>query len=49
MQPRPREPLANITVLNLSRALAGPRATMMLGDLGAQPARPDAADLARRR
>ncbi|PRA10033.1 CoA transferase [Arthrobacter sp. MYb211] len=29
-------PLAGYTVIDLSRALAGPHATMMLGDLGAQ-------------
>lgn len=28
-------PLSGVTVVDLSRALAGPHATMMLGDLGA--------------
>ncbi|MBF9069463.1 CaiB/BaiF CoA transferase family protein [Streptacidiphilus fuscans] len=34
--PRPRGPLAGRLVLDLSRALAGPHAAMMLGDLGAR-------------
>ncbi|HET7799078.1 MAG TPA: CoA transferase, partial [Humibacillus xanthopallidus] len=29
-------PLSDIVVVDLSRALAGPHATMMLGDLGAR-------------
>ncbi|MEY9844431.1 crotonobetainyl-CoA:carnitine CoA-transferase CaiB-like acyl-CoA transferase [Streptacidiphilus sp. BW17] len=35
-KPRPRGPLAGRLVLDLSRALAGPHAAMMLGDLGAR-------------
>jgi crotonobetainyl-CoA:carnitine CoA-transferase CaiB-like acyl-CoA transferase len=34
--PSPRGPLADLLVVDLSRALAGPQATMMLGDLGAR-------------
>jgi crotonobetainyl-CoA:carnitine CoA-transferase CaiB-like acyl-CoA transferase len=34
--PNPRGPLADLLVVDLSRALAGPQATMMLGDLGAR-------------
>ena len=35
--PDPRtEPLQDVVVVDLSRALAGPHATMMLGDLGAR-------------
>jgi crotonobetainyl-CoA:carnitine CoA-transferase CaiB-like acyl-CoA transferase len=34
--PSTRGPLADLTVVDLSRALAGPQATMMLGDLGAR-------------
>ncbi|MFD1505765.1 CoA transferase [Georgenia yuyongxinii] len=34
--PEPRGPLAGTLVVDLSRALAGPHATMMLGDLGAR-------------
>ena len=29
-------PLAGVLVVDLSRALAGPQATMMLGDMGAR-------------
>jgi len=32
----PRGPLAGLVVVDLSRALAGPHAGMMLGDLGAR-------------
>ena len=34
--PSTRGPLADLLVVDLSRALAGPQATMMLGDLGAR-------------
>src|ERR671919_2490018 len=34
--PEPRPPLDGIVVLDLSRALAGPHAAMMLGDMGAR-------------
>jgi crotonobetainyl-CoA:carnitine CoA-transferase CaiB-like acyl-CoA transferase len=34
--PKHRGPLADLLVVDLSRALAGPQATMMLGDLGAR-------------
>jgi formyl-CoA transferase len=34
--PTPHGPLADLLVVDLSRALAGPQATMMLGDLGAR-------------
>jgi crotonobetainyl-CoA:carnitine CoA-transferase CaiB-like acyl-CoA transferase len=34
--PSPRGPLEDVLVVDLSRALAGPHATMMLGDLGAR-------------
>lgn len=34
--PAPAGPLAGLTVIDLSRALAGPHAGMMLGDLGAR-------------
>src|SRR5581483_221071 len=36
MSDRPRGQLADLLVVDLSRALAGPHATMMLGDLGAR-------------
>ena len=36
MSHRSTPPLAGITVVDLSRALAGPHATMMMGDLGAR-------------
>ena len=34
--PDPRGPLADVVVLDLTRALSGPQAAMMLGDLGAR-------------
>src|SRR6476620_5958007 len=34
--PTPRGPLGDVVVLDLTRALAGPQAAMMLGDLGAR-------------
>jgi formyl-CoA transferase len=34
--PETRPPLDGLLVVDLSRALAGPHATMMLGDLGAR-------------
>ena len=34
--PQPTGPLSGVLVVDLSRALAGPHATMMLGDLGAR-------------
>ena len=35
-------PLQDVLVVDLSRALAGPHATMMLGDLGARVVKVDA-------
>jgi crotonobetainyl-CoA:carnitine CoA-transferase CaiB-like acyl-CoA transferase len=35
-EPTPRGPLGDVVVLDLTRALAGPQAAMMLGDLGAR-------------
>src|SRR6476620_554812 len=34
--PTPRGPLGDVLVVDLTRALAGPQAAMMLGDLGAR-------------
>lgn len=36
MRPQPRGPLVGLVVVDLTRALAGPHAAMMLGDLGAE-------------
>ncbi|GGF52164.1 CoA transferase [Marmoricola endophyticus] len=45
MTTRPDGPLADLLVVDLTRALAGPHATMMLGDLGARVVKVEAPGL----